>query len=76
MAGYNLPDDVSANDPNAPWNQIEVPTRVIVRVHYAGQTAEFETEWDWCPSEEEVSLDFNENYYITVEYPDADCPDK
>ncbi|MBW1992128.1 MAG: hypothetical protein JRI59_08445, partial [Deltaproteobacteria bacterium] len=66
MPGYNLPDHVSPNDPEAPWNQVEHPTRVYITVHYAGQTATFETEWDWCPSEEEAALDFGENYYVTV----------
>jgi hypothetical protein len=70
MGGYNLPDDVSPNDPQAPWNQEERPTKVIVTVHYAAQKAEFEVEWDWWPSEEEVAENFNENYYITVDYPE------
>jgi hypothetical protein len=70
MGGYNLPDDVFPNDPQAPWNQEERPTKVIVTVHYAGQTAKFETEWDWRPTEEEASLDFGENYHMEVEYLD------
>lgn len=70
MSGYNLPDDVRANDPEAPWNQVENPIKVYVIVHYDGQTATFETEWDWCPSEEEVALNFGENYYVRVIYDD------
>jgi hypothetical protein len=71
MAGYNLPDNVSPNDPEAPWNAAAPgPTRVKITVHYAGQTAEFETEWDWHPTEEEAAEDFGENYHVTVDYPD------
>jgi hypothetical protein len=70
MAGYNLPDNVSPKDPAAPWNQELKITRVRLKVHYAGQVQEFEAEWDWCPTEEEASLDFGENYHVEVEYPD------
>ncbi|MEM3452115.1 MAG: hypothetical protein QW835_00615 [Candidatus Hadarchaeum sp.] len=66
MSGYNLPDNISA------WNQEEKLTRIIIRVHYASQVRDFETIWDWCPSEEEVFQNFDENYYITVEYPEPD----
>jgi hypothetical protein len=34
MAGYNLPDNVSANDPNAPWNQKEMPNQEKMRVYW------------------------------------------
>ncbi len=70
MAGYNLPDNVSASDPWAPWNQEQRPTRVTITVHYAGQTATFEKEWDGRPTEEEAAEDFGENYHVTVNYPD------
>lgn len=72
MAGYNLPDNVHPADPEAPWNQDENLefTRVRVKVHYAGQVREFEAEWDWRPSEEEVAEDFGENYHVEIEYLD------
>jgi len=72
MPGYNLPDNVSPNDPDAPWNQVEKPTRVLLRVHYAGQVQTFEAEWDWHPTEAEVFADFSENHYVEIEYPDGD----
>ena len=49
MAGYNLPDNVSASDPWAPWNQEERPTRVTITVHYGGQTAAFERSGTLAP---------------------------
>ncbi len=70
MACCNLPDNVSPNDPTAPWNQVERPTRVSLTINYQGVTATFESEWDYCPTEEEVLNDFLENYAVEVNYPD------
>ncbi len=68
MPGYNLPDHVHPGDPYAPWNQVAKPTRVTIRVHYAGQVQEFEAEWDWEPSEEEVAENFFDNVHLEIEY--------
>jgi len=68
MSGFNLPDNVSPNDPRAPWNQEEKPTRVIMRIEFFGQKAIFESEWEYTPTREEVLTDFLDNARITVEY--------
>jgi hypothetical protein len=72
--GFNLPDNVSVNDPRAPWNQVDGPTTVKIKVHYNGQVLGFEKEWDFWPTEEEVSLDFGENYHLEVIFPEQDSP--
>ena len=70
MPGYNLPDNVSPNDPNAPWNQVETPTRVRLWVTYQGHREIFDVDYKYCPSEEEAVEDFFENVHVEVEYLD------
>jgi len=36
MKGYNLPDDVSPSDPNAPWNKESEMRKITVRVKFQG----------------------------------------
>jgi hypothetical protein len=70
MPGYNLPDNVNPNDPGAPWNQVEKPTKVRLWINYNGGLEPFDVDYKYCPTEEEAVEDFFENVHVEVEYPD------
>jgi len=63
MKGYNLPDDVSPSDPNAPWNKEPKMRKITVRVKFQGyKIFELEVPDDFDTSDKDALTDVLDNH--------------